>query len=69
MSGSVNLGEGSWAGYLKDNCIKSILGQKNVLVNEPNVALLNMCRGTQDGYQCGSNVVLSAVGSLPENLI
>lgn len=69
MNGSVNLGEGSWAGYLKDSCIKSILGQKNVLVNEPNVALLNMCRGTQDGYQCGSNVVLPAVGSLPENLI
>lgn len=69
MSGSVNLGEGPWAGYLKDNCIKSILGQKNVLVNEPNVALLNMCRGTQDGYQCGSNVVLPAVGSLPEDLI
>lgn len=69
MNGSVNLGEECCSGYLKDNCIESILGQKNVLVNELSVALLNICCGTQDGYQCGSNIVLPAVGSLPENLI
>lgn len=69
MKGSVNLGEGCCAVYLKDNCIESILGQKNVLVNEPSVALLNMCCETHDGYQCASNIALPAAGSLPENLI
>lgn len=44
--------------YLEDNCIESILRQRNVLANEPNVQLLNICCGVQDDYQHGSNILL-----------